>query len=160
VATTGGGCPPLQSNRLVNPDRTGNRPLSEVEIAERGKIVHLKGYGLIKVFKIVAPDGDMEYWATNDREMNELTRLHFAEQVSVIENYPRGIKQFCGIAQAQVRSARAQRNHIGMALRAFLRLEHHRLRTGISWFAAKTAIIRHAVQAYLVQPLYTLGATA
>lgn len=150
----------LKANRLVNPDRTGNRPLSEVEIAESGTVVHLKGYGLIKVFKIVAPDGDIEYWATNDLEMDELTRLKFAEQVSIIENYHRGIKQFCGIDQAQVRSARAQRNHIGMALRAFLRLEYHRLRTGISWFEAKTAIIRQAVRAYLAQPLYTLDATA
>lgn len=150
----------LKSNRLVNPDRTGNRPLSEVEIAASGTIVHLKGYGLIKVFQIVAPDGDREYWATNDLEMGELTRLHFAEQVSLIENYHRGIKQFCGIAQAQVRSARAQRNHMGMALRAFLRLEHHRLLTGISWFEAKVNIARQAVRAYLTQPLYTLGATA
>lgn len=150
----------LKANRLVNPDRTGNRPLSEVEIAERGTVVHLKGYGLIKVFKIVAPDGDIEYWATNDLAMDELTRLKFAEQASLIENYHRGVKQFCGIAQAQVRSARAQRNHIGMALRAFLRLEYHRLRTGISWFEAKTAIIRQAVRAYLAQPLYTLDATA
>ncbi len=47
-----------------------------------------------------------------------------------------------------------------MALRAFLRLEYHRLRTGISWFEAKTAIIRQAVRAYLAQPLYTLDATA
>ena len=150
----------LKGNRLVNPDRTGNRPLSEVDIAERGTIVHLKGYGLIKVFKIVAPNGDIEYWATNDLDMDELTRLKFAEQVGAIENYHRGIKQFCGIEQAQVRSARAQRNHMEMALRAFLRLEHHRLLTGMSWFEAKIDIIRQAVRAYLAQPLYTLGATA
>lgn len=31
---------------------------------------------------------------------------------------------------------------------------------GISWFEAKTAIIRPAVRAYLANPLYTLPATA
>jgi len=150
----------LKSNRLVNLNRTGNRPVNEVAIDERGTIVHLKGCGMIKVFRVVATDGDIEYWATNDLAMDELTRLKYAEQVWMIENYHRGIKQFCGIDRAQVRSARAQRNHLLLALRAFLRLELHRLLTGISWFEAKTDIIREAVRAYLAHPRYTLGATA
>ncbi len=56
--------------------------------------------------------------------------------------------------------AQAQRHHIGLALRAFLRLEVYRLRTGISWFEAKTAIVREAVRAYLAQLLYTQTSTA
>ena len=62
--------------------------------------------------------------------MDELTRLALAEQCWAIENYHRGLKQCCGVERCQARSARAQRNHIGMAIRAFLRLElaflHHR----------------------------------
>jgi putative transposase len=150
----------LKSNRLVNLNWTGNRSLSEIELTESGTIVHLKGYGLVKVFKIVTPDGDSEYWATSDLEMGDLTRLKYAEQAWAIETYHRGLKQFCGVDRAQVRSARAQRNHIGMALRAFLRLERHRLLTDMSWFEAKTEIIRSAVRAYLTHPLYTLNATA
>lgn len=150
----------LKSNRLVNPDGRGNRAVSEVEISEQGTVVHLKGYGFVKVFLIVAPDGDREYWATNDLEVDELVRLKFAEQYWTIETYHRGLKQCCGVERAQVRAARAQRNHIGMAIRAFLRLEHHRLLTGISWFEAKTDIIREAVQTYLTQPLYVLSSTA
>lgn len=72
----------------------------------------------------------------------------------MIETYHRGIKQFCGIERCQARSATAQRNHIELALRAFLRLEYHCFVTGISWFEAKTAIIRHAVSAYLAHPIY------
>ncbi len=49
---------------------------------------------------------------------------------------------------------------IGLAVRAFLRLECHRLRTGMSWFEAKIAIVREAVQAYLAQPLYAQLSTA
>lgn len=150
----------LKANRLVNPDGRGNRPLSEVEISEQGTVVHLRGYGFIQVFLIVTPDGDREYWATNDLEMDGLTRLKFAEQFWAIETYHRGLKQCCGVERAQVRAARAQRNHIGMAIRAFLRLEHHRLLTGVSWFGAKIDIVREAVRDYLAQPLYTLGATA
>jgi hypothetical protein len=147
----------LKANRLVDPNHTGNRPISEVLIPRHGAIVHLKGYGLIKVFKIAAPDGSIEYWATSDLTMTlELCADH-ALQMWNIEEYHRGLKQFCGVERAQHRSGRAQRNHIGLALRAFVRLEVHRLRTGISWFEAKATIIRDAVRAYLAQPLYTLA---
>ena len=43
-----------------------------------------------------------------------------AEKTWAIENYHRGIKQFCGVEKCQARSATARRNHIAMA---FLRLE-------------------------------------
>ncbi|MER2526872.1 MAG: hypothetical protein ABTR07_02975 [Candidatus Competibacter denitrificans] len=55
--------------------------------------------------------------------MTALTRVRFASYAWTIETYHRGIKQSCGIERAQVRAARAQRNPIQLALRAFLRLE-------------------------------------
>jgi hypothetical protein len=150
----------LKSNRGVNRDRHGVRPVSEVVIAATGTEVYLPGYGLVRVFRIVAPNGDTSHWATNDLAMDELTRLQVAEASWAIEHYHRGIKQFCAVERAQVRAARAQRNHIGLALRAFLRLEYHCFTTGISWFEAKTAIIREAVRDYLARPRYQLPATA
>ena len=56
------------------PDRQVYRQVSEVEIASTGSVFHLEGFGAIKVFKIVANDGDIEYWATNDVTMDELRR--------------------------------------------------------------------------------------
>lgn len=150
----------LKSNRLVNPDRQGNRPVSQVDIAATGTVVHLKGYGFIKVFRIVTLNGDIEYWATNHLEMTDLIRLKFADLAWSIETYHRGIKQFCGIEQAQVRAAQAQRNHINLALRAFLRLECYCFVKGISWFEAQASIIREAVRAYLACPLFSLTPTA
>lgn len=150
----------LKSNRLVDANRAGNRPVSEVLISMQGSIVHLKGYGFIKVFKIAVPNGSIEYWATDDLTMTIWQLAPQAEKCWRIEEYHRGIKQFCGVERAQHRSATAQRNHIGLALRAFLRLESHRLRTGVSWFEAKTVIIREAVRAYLANPLYKEIATA
>ena len=50
----------LKSNRKVNPDRQGLRAVSEVEIGDGGRIVWLEGFGLIRVFKIVATDGDID----------------------------------------------------------------------------------------------------
>lgn len=144
----------LEADRLVNPDKSGNRPLASVDVAATGTVVHLKGYSLIKVFKIVVTENHIEYWATNDLQMTDLIRLKFAQFSWMIETYHRGIKQFCGIERCQARSATAQRNHIELALRAFLRLEFHSFVKGISWFKAKTSIIRNAVRAYLAHPAY------
>lgn len=150
----------LKRNRLVNPDAKGNRRLSELELSDKGTVVHLKGYGFIKVFKIVAPDGDIDYWASNDLDLSPLQRLQYAEFEWLIEEYHRGLKQCCGVERSQIRSARAQRNHIGLAIRAFLRLESYWFNTGISWYEAKTSIIREAVRSYLASPWLTLSPTA
>jgi putative transposase len=122
----------LKRNRLVNPDGMGLRPLAEVALSERGTRVHLKGYGWILVFKLVATDGDIDYWATDDLHRHELARLRFAEYAWHIETYHRGLKQFCGLEKSQARLARTQRNHIGLALRAFLRLEAFSFYHGLS----------------------------
>ena len=150
----------LKANRQVNFDRQGNQPVSQLPISNKGTIVHLKGYGLIKVFKIVSKNGNIEYWATSDLSMNELFRLKYAELSWAIEEYHRGIKQFVGVEKCFARKAVAQRNHIGLALRAFLRIERHRFLTGIGWFEAKVSIIRDAVRAYLAKPIYMLNPTA
>lgn len=150
----------LRANRLVNPDRTGNRAVRDCAIAETGTVVHLKDYGMVQVFRIVTPAGDTEYWATNDLGMDEGQRLKYAEMAWGIEVYHRALKQECGVERAMVRAARAQRNHIGCAIRAFVRLEWHRLRTGIGWKLAKEGIIRAALRRYLAHPWYTLPASA
>lgn len=150
----------FKRNRHVNPDNRGNRPLSDVNISPTGNVMHLKGYGFVKVFKIVALNGDIDYWATNDLEMGELKRLQLAEEAWTIEEYHRGLKQCCGVERAQFRSSRAQRNHIGLAIRAFWRLEIHWFISGVSWFEAKVSIVREAVRSYLTHPWYTLPPTA
>lgn len=150
----------LKSNRLVNPDKSGNVAIARLDIGHAGLVVHLKGYGFIKVFRTVDKNGDAEHWATSNLEMTELERLATAEKTWAIENYHRGIKQFCGVEKCQARSATAQRNHIAMALRAFLRLETYSYATGYSWFEAKMQIIRDALRAYLKAPRYILSSTA
>jgi hypothetical protein len=150
----------LKSNRRVDPGFQGNRPIRDLEIPPEGRGVHLKGYGMIRVFRVVAQDGDTEYWATDDLSMDEPTRKSLGDQAWGIEVYHRGIKQCCGIERCECRSAQAQRVHILCSLRAFLRLEAHRLATSVSWYDAKTHIIRDAIRAYLAQPKYLLVPTA
>ena len=142
----------LKSNRLVNLDRQGAKAVSATAIAAGGTEVWLPGFGLVKVFGIVAPNGGTAYWATNDLAMTALERVRVADCSWAIEHYHRGVKQCTGIERCQCRKAKAQRNHIGLALRAFLRLEVYCFARGISWVEAKGSIIRDAVRAYLEQP--------
>jgi hypothetical protein len=150
----------LKSNRLVNPDKSGNVAIEEIEIPAEGRIVHLKAHGMVKVFRTVARDGGAEHWATDDFEMSESEREELEGAGWGIETYHRGLKQCCGIERAQARGAQAQRNHLGLALRAFLRLETNRLENGASWYEAKISIVRDAVRRYLAEPLYLLSPTA
>jgi hypothetical protein len=150
----------LKANRQVNPQGTGLKAVSSIEIGESGSLVWLKGFGEIKVFRLIDRDGNAQHWATNKIEMSDLERVKYASFSWQIEQFHRGIKQFCLIERAQCRRRRPWQNHINLCLRAFLRIESHCYRTGISWFEAKTSIIRAAVRAYLANPLYSLIPTA
>ena len=146
----------LKKNRLVNPDKTGNVTIELLTIPPDGMKVHLKEYGFIKVFRIVSKDGDTQYWATDVLDMQEEKRKELAKKAWKIEEYHRGIKQFCGVERCQARRNSVQRAHILMTLRAFLRFEIQRITTGITWFETKLRITRNAVSQYIRNPIYEL----
>ena len=150
----------FRCNRRVNPDGTGNVRIDAVDIPPGGREAHLRGYGFIKVFRTVSPNGDVEHWATNDLGMTPQQREALKDQAWGIETYHRGLKQCCGVERCQARKAESQRSHIGMAVRAFVRLEVHRLQSGISWYEAVASIVRSAIRQYLAQPRYSLNPTA
>lgn len=146
----------LRGDRIVTPDDRIARRLDAVAVSAEGTVLHLRGYGMVKVFRIDAPDGDTEYRATNDLGMDRGSCQGNAEVSFAVENYHREVKQFCGAEKCRARSERAQRNHIGLALRAFLRLEWHFFTTGVSAFEAKMRLVRDAVRHYLTRPWITL----
>ena len=151
----------LKSNRRI---RVGNGSLQAVSEAGLcggdGTICWLKGFGEIKVLRVRATDGTSEYWATSLKQMTEAEREKFALLAWRIEMYHRGLKQQCLIERAQCRRLRPVLNHIGLCIRAFLRLESHCYREKMSWVEAKTGIIREAVRTYLSNPLYCSLPTA
>lgn len=79
----------------------------------------------------------------------------------VIEEYHREMKQWAVEPNVLkfVPVAR-ERNHIGLSIRAFLRLELNCFATGISWYEAKLALVLDAVRAYLAAPRFSLAPTA
>jgi len=150
----------LKSNRQVSIRAGEQQAISELAICAAGLTLHLRGYGLVKVFRTVDPHGNADYWATNRLDMTETQRDLLSNRAWLVEVYHRALKQFTGIEAGQFRLERAQRNHIGLCLRAYLRLEYHRWRTRLSIFNTKLDIIRTAVGFYLAHPKYALPSTA
>ena len=134
--------------------------VSDLLIPYQGLGVHLKGYGWIKLFRIDTPDGDTQYWATNQLDLDVLTLACAALDAWQIEVYHQGLKQFAGIERSQFRHAHSQFNHIALVLCAFVRLEFQRMHRQVSWFETKQAIVRNAMRAYLAAPTVILPPTA
>ena len=151
----------LKSNRQINANRSGLQAVADAGLTGGdGTIVWLKGFGEIKIFRVRATDGASEYWATSLERMTEPEREARAKAAWRIEMYHRGLKQQCLIERAQCRRLRPVLNHIGLCIRAFVRIESHCYREKMSWIEAKTSIIRDAVRAYLANPRYLLLPTA
>ena len=126
-------------NRLVAPDGTGNVAISDLDISAGSGKVHLMGCDFILVFRLVTCHSgkeQVEHWATSDLSMTQEQRQELSRHCFAIENYHRALKQCCGVERAQVRKVEAQKCHILLSLRAYVRLASNRLRTGLSGYAA------------------------
>ena len=60
----------VKKNRMVNPDKTGNRPVSSISIPDDGIVVHLKKYGFIRLLHSVNKIGKDRYWVSNYLNMD------------------------------------------------------------------------------------------
>lgn len=141
----------IKRNRLVSVKKGEYVHVEHLDWAS--KQVHrlwLKAYGFIVVSKLVAPNGDIAYIATNDRPLNDAETIkdHFANRWT-IETFHRGLKQCCGVERCYSTRERSQRNHILCAFLAFLKLEWERIQNAISWYQQKWSIPRMAVRADL-----------
>jgi IS4 transposase len=58
---------------------------------------------LVNNAQIVSKDGDAQYWATDVLDMKEEKRKELGKKAWKIEEYHRGIKQFCGVERCQAR---------------------------------------------------------
>jgi hypothetical protein len=78
----------------------------------------------VKLFRVVASNGDTEYLATND--MSQFSTDDVKDLCAnrwKIEEFHRELKQLTGVSKCQCRKARIQRNHIGCAILVWLRLK-------------------------------------
>jgi Transposase DDE domain len=123
----------LKSNRLVSITKEeGYIHLQDIDwTAERlknGVSVKLKDVPfLVKLFKIVATNGDIDWVITND-PATDLTTPIVRGRNDVrwdVECFHREIKQLTGIEKCQCQNEWAQRNHIACCYHAWLALKVH-----------------------------------
>lgn len=141
----------IKSNRMASVTKGIYVHVSDLDW--RHKRLHrvwLKAYGFVLVSKLVAPNGDIAYIATNDLSLEdpETLKTHYGFRWT-IETFHRGIKQCTGIEKCYSVLERSQRNHILAAFLAFLKLEWERIEKAISWYEQKWTIPRTAITAYL-----------
>lgn len=148
----------LKSNRTVStaPGKENRLRIKDLKIPKEGMIVHLKGFGTVRVFLIDFPNGNKEYMATNQLTFSNSDVRDAAARRWKIEEYHRGLKQTVGVQNCQSVTGRAQRTHIFCSILSFVALEKKRLEENISWYESKRRIISDALFLYLKQPMIML----
>jgi hypothetical protein len=140
----------LKSNRLVSLRKEqGYIHLEEIEwTPERlahGLIVKLKEVPFkVRLFKLVAPDGDIDWIITND--LAETVTAQVAEDSSdvrwQVEELHRGLKQLTGSEKCQCRGARAQRNHLACCYHAWVSLKVKAQELGQTMYELRSSLFR------------------
>jgi hypothetical protein len=117
----------LKDNRRVSTSpQTGYLHLEELEWSEEqlksGQMVKLKELPfLVRLFKIVATNGDIEWMITNHPGFISRQVTKQASDVRwQIEQLHRELKQLTGTEKCQCRKARAQRTHIALCYQAWV----------------------------------------
>lgn len=146
---------PLKSNRLVD-DSNETRPYQAVskliwtdEELAKGKTIHLKGLAepvKVKLFRVTVSADRTDYVVTNDQPQKTTAD---AQQMSAtrwkIEQFHREEKQLTGIEQCQTRLARSQRNHICLAMQAWIVLKQAAKLAGVTIYEQKAAPLKALV---------------
>lgn len=98
----------IAKNRSCSINGRDYTQVKNLEIPDEGLIVHLKGFGKVKVFQKVFKNEDKRYYIIflpDEDALVAITRVEFKALHSIhwgIECYHRAIKQVCGIEQFMV----------------------------------------------------------
>ena len=129
----------LRKNRIVN---HGER-IDALEIPDEGLEVHLKGYGRVHVFRFVSNERRTDYIATSIANPTREGIRAIMKARWKIETYHRELNRTCAIERRQSRTGRAQRNHICLAVLAWMERYKRRLEGAFyrqQWENVKPAI--------------------
>jgi len=153
-------CTTLKSNRLVSVSKEqGYLHLEEIEWTPEGLahgvIVKLKEVPFkVRLFKLVAPDGDIDWVITND--LDETITAQVAEESSdvrwQVEELHRGLKHLTGSEKCQCRMARAQRNHLACCYHAWVSLKVKAKELGQTLYELRSSLFSAYLRAELRHP--------
>lgn len=150
----------LKSNRLVSLNKeSGYSHLDDIEWSDQqlknGIIVKLKKVPFkVKLFKVVATNGDIDWVITNDLDENTTTPV--AQEANdlrwSVEEFHRELKQLTGSEKCQCRKARSQRNHLACCYHAWLSLKVQANAMGKTMYRVRTDLFSDYLRAQLYSP--------
>lgn len=109
---------------------------------------------LVQLFKLVAPNGDIEWVITNDLT-DTLTATLVQEENKVrwqVEELHRGFKQLTGSEKCQCRSARSQGNHLACCYHAYVSLKVKAKQVGQTIYQVRSNLWAEYLRAELKTP--------
>ncbi|MFD2519499.1 IS701 family transposase [Emticicia soli] len=150
----------LKSNRMVSISKEqGYIHLDTIEWSEKmlqvGIMVKLKEIPfLVKLFKIVSPDGHIDWVITNSPDDN-LWADDVKESNAVrwqVEEFHRAYKQLTGSEKCQCRAARSQRNHLACCYHAWLSLKIKAKELNQSLYQVRNGLFADFLKSQLRKP--------
>lgn len=161
---------PIKINRQVD-DSDGQQKHRRVdaldwteEEMQSGKWVHLKDFPKghrLKLFRLVLSTKRTEYIVTNDYPQTDVDDTK--KQVAVrwkVEQFHREAKQVTGLEACQARTQRAQRNHIGCAILAWVQLTSYAHKLGSNVYHLKQGLLDDYMRKELENPSLLFGLAA
>lgn len=149
----------LKSNRLVSLNKeTGYIHLDEVdwtpERLAQGVMVKLQKVPFrVRLFKIVAPNGDIDWIITNsDAPLSADDVQDVNARRWQVEQFHRELKQLTGVEKCQCRKQRAQRNHIACCYQAWLAIKVQASAVGKTLYALVDDLLYEFLRAELRDP--------
>jgi len=129
---------------------------------EKGLLVKLKELPFaVRLFKIVAPNGDVEWLITNDPNTGQddkppRLKAHDVKTKNAvrwhIEQLHRELKQLVGSAKCQCRKARSQRNHLACCYLAWVFIKQRARQMQTTCYQAKHLIWKDFLKTQLATP--------
>lgn len=150
---------PIKDNRLVSLSKDqGYLHVQDIDWTPyrlaHGVSVKLKELPfMVRLFKIVATDGDIDWIITNNPDPIDAQAIRDENARRwPIEQFHRELKQLTGSEKCQCRKARSQRNHLGYCYLAWLSLKVRSRQLGISLYQVRQRIFDDFLTQALQKP--------
>jgi hypothetical protein len=148
----------IDNNRLISIEKGSYQQVQSLtDFPASGRIVYLKDYGNVKVFRQVYKEA-YRYYIMGHADLDSLPlitatdfeRTHTAHWS--IERFHRAVKQVCNIERFQVRNPKAVMNHVFCAISAFVRLELLRAKQVIdNWYQPRRDLFVQTIKLFISQ---------
>ena len=120
-----------------------------------GLLVKLKQVPfLVRLFKIVTQNGDIDWLITNDLE-KKTNRFVAEDKTNIrwqIDDFHRSFKQLTGSERCQCRTAQVQRNHLACCYRAWISLKAKAIKTCKTVYRLRPELVEEYLKLELQNP--------